>query len=132
MPRLLRRVEVRAGSLSEALRYEVAGAGMRVLVIELGTHRTNVEANLPDVDTSSACGALASRVSEAVKQGVRVGADPADAAAEIVAATNDPGTPFRLPVGADAVGAIAHYEQHGLAAWDQAIAAGFGVDLPIN
>ena len=120
------------GSISEALRYEVAGAGIRVLVIELGTHRTNVEANLPDVDATSPYGALASRVSEAVKQGVRVGGDPADAAATIVAATNEPAAPFRLPVGADAIGAIAHYEEHGLAAWDQAIAAGFGVDLPVN
>ena len=120
------------GTISEALRYEVAGAGIRVLVIELGTHRTNVGENVPDVDLTSPYGALASRVSDAVKQGVRVGADPAGAAAEIVAAVNDPGAPFHLPVGVDAIGAIAHYEEHSLAAWDQAIAAGFGVDVPSN
>jgi NAD(P)-dependent dehydrogenase (short-subunit alcohol dehydrogenase family) len=120
------------GAMSEALRYEVAGAGIRVLLVDLGTHRTNVEANLPDVDLTSPYAALASRVSEAVKQGVRVGADPADAAATIVGATNEPFAPFHLPVGADAIAAIAHYDEHGLAAWDQAIVAGFGVELPVN
>jgi NAD(P)-dependent dehydrogenase (short-subunit alcohol dehydrogenase family) len=120
------------GAMSEALRYEVAAYGIRVLLIDLGTHRTNVEANLPDVDLGSPYAALASRVSEAVKQGVRAGADPGVAAATIVAATNDPATPFHVPVGADAIAAIAHFEAHGLAAWDQAIVAGFGVDLPVN
>ena len=41
------------GALSEALRYESAVHGIRVILIELGTHRTNVEANLPAVNLGS-------------------------------------------------------------------------------
>jgi NAD(P)-dependent dehydrogenase (short-subunit alcohol dehydrogenase family) len=118
--------------ISEALRYETARDGIRVVVIEPGSHLTNVEANLPPVETSSPYADLAVRVRQTVVDGVRAGADPADVATAIVAAVHDPKSPLHIPVGLDAIGAIAHYEAEGLAGFDQLARAVFGDDVPVG
>jgi hypothetical protein len=66
-----------------------------------------------------------------VVEGVRTGADPAEVATAIVAAASDPTSPVHVPVGSDAVAAIAHYEAHGLAGFDDAARAVFGDDVPV-
>ena len=61
------------GAVSEALRYEVARYGVRVVVIEPGYHQTHVEANLPVPDTASPYADLARHARELTVEGVRAG-----------------------------------------------------------
>ncbi len=114
------------GAISEALRYEVARDGIRVVVVEPGFHRSEVEANLPPIDATSPYADLARRTREITVDGVRAGGEPADVAQVIVTATQDPASPVHVPVGAGAVRSIAFYESKGLAAWDQATHAAYG------
>jgi uncharacterized protein with NRDE domain len=88
------------GVLSEALCYEVARDGLRVVVIEPGSFHTNVEANLLPVDMTSPYADLATRVRDMVVAGVRAGADRALVADAIVGAALDPGSPVHVPVRA--------------------------------
>jgi NAD(P)-dependent dehydrogenase (short-subunit alcohol dehydrogenase family) len=120
------------GAISQALRYEVARDDIRVVLIEPGSHRTNVEANLPPVDVTSPYADLAARTCQLTVDGVRAGDDPADVADAIVTAAQDSTAPLHIPVGLGAIGAIGHYEAHGVAGWDDAIRDIFGDDVPVR
>ncbi len=97
------------GAMSEALRHEVAEHGVRVVVVEPGLHRTEVEANLPSPAWSPIYADMASQCREAVVQAVRAGADPFQVAKVILAATHDPGSPLHILVGLDAETMVRHY-----------------------
>jgi NAD(P)-dependent dehydrogenase (short-subunit alcohol dehydrogenase family) len=120
------------GVISEALRYEVARDGIRVVVVEPGMHHTNVEANLPPIDTASPFADLAARARDMIVTGVRTGAEPAAVATAIVAAVNDPASAVHIPVGDDAVATIAAQQARGLPSIDRAAVAVFGDDVPIG
>jgi NAD(P)-dependent dehydrogenase (short-subunit alcohol dehydrogenase family) len=116
------------GAMSEALRYEVARYGIRVVLIEPGMHHSEVEANLPLPDGTSVCVDLATRAHGMTVQGVRRGADAADVAQAIVAAAGDGSTPPHVLVGADAHAAVAQFELNGVVGFDRMVTAVFGVD----
>jgi NAD(P)-dependent dehydrogenase (short-subunit alcohol dehydrogenase family) len=109
--------------LSEALADEVRPFGIKVLVVEPGAFRTGLFTNGSE---SAEIEAYASTVDEtrrtvAEGDGSQPG-DPAKAAAAILAAFDADQTPFRLPLGDDAVDAIfAHLDGVGteLSAWER-------------
>jgi NAD(P)-dependent dehydrogenase (short-subunit alcohol dehydrogenase family) len=119
------------GAISEALRYEVTRDGIRVVVVEPGFHRSEVEANLPPVDATSPYADLAARTRQITVDGVRAGGDPVDVADAIVAAAHDHASPLHVPVGVDAVRSISFYESRGLPAWDHSTHAIFGDGVPL-
>jgi NAD(P)-dependent dehydrogenase (short-subunit alcohol dehydrogenase family) len=118
------------GALSEALRYEVARFGVRVVLIEPGMHHSDVEANLPLPHLESPYSELATRARDMTVQGVRRGGNAADVAHAIVAAAHDGNTPPHVLVGADAQAAVAEFELRGAAGFDRMITSLFGVDVP--
>jgi NAD(P)-dependent dehydrogenase (short-subunit alcohol dehydrogenase family) len=94
--------------LSEALADEVRPLGIKVLIVEPGAFRTGLfgshSASAPIADYAGTVGRT--------RQMVETGAgsqpgDPAKAAAAILTAIEAPVTPLRLPLGSDAVDAIA-------------------------
>jgi NAD(P)-dependent dehydrogenase (short-subunit alcohol dehydrogenase family) len=95
--------------LSEALADEVGEFGIRVLVVEPGSFRTNLfgkgaayfSAEQPDYAATVG----ATRQMVAAGDGAQAG-DPAKAAAAIITALEADQAPLRLPLGADAVDAI--------------------------
>ncbi|RBO94514.1 short subunit dehydrogenase [Nocardia puris] len=95
--------------LSEALADEVKGFGIKVLVVEPGSFRTNLFGKNAAYFSASHP-AYADTVG-GTEQFVRGGdgaqaGDPAKAAAAILAALDADETPLRLPLGGDAVDAI--------------------------
>ncbi|MFE3441929.1 oxidoreductase [Nocardia sp. NPDC059180] len=95
--------------LSEALADEVKGFGIKVLVVEPGSFRTNLFGK--NAAYFSADHPAYAETVGATKQFVQGGdggqaGDPAKAAAAIVTALNAEQTPLRLPLGSDAVDAI--------------------------
>jgi NAD(P)-dependent dehydrogenase (short-subunit alcohol dehydrogenase family) len=103
--------------LAEALAAEVAPFGIRVLVVEPGAFRTNLfgpgAAYLSAENPAYADTAGATRRMVQGGDGSQLG-DPAKAAAAIRAALAADAPPLRLPLGADAVGAIrGHLETVG-------------------
>ncbi|HZO98428.1 MAG TPA: oxidoreductase [Gaiellaceae bacterium] len=94
--------------LSEALAAEVAPFGVRVLIVEPGSFRTNLlggslQAAPPMEEYATTVGATRAYVED--EDGRQAG-DPAKAAAAIIAALDAEEPPLRLPLGADAVEAI--------------------------
>jgi NAD(P)-dependent dehydrogenase (short-subunit alcohol dehydrogenase family) len=109
--------------LTETLRDEVAGFGIRTLIVEPGAFRTGLFR--PDAAYESAAMAEYEETVGPTRTYVRSNhelqpGDPAKAAAAIIAALDADETPLRLVLGADAIGNI---EQHlgmvseELAAW---------------
>jgi NAD(P)-dependent dehydrogenase (short-subunit alcohol dehydrogenase family) len=109
--------------LTETLRDEVAGFGIRTLIVEPGAFRTGLFR--PDAAYASAAMAEYEETVGPTRTYVRSNhelqpGDPAKAAAAIIAALDADETPLRLVLGADAIGNI---EQHlamiseELAAW---------------
>jgi NAD(P)-dependent dehydrogenase (short-subunit alcohol dehydrogenase family) len=94
--------------LSEALAQEVAGFGIKVLIVEPGSFRTNLLGSgtrrMPALeDYAKSVGGTREYVER--QHGGQAG-DPAKAAAAIDQALRDENTPLRLQLGADAVEAI--------------------------
>ncbi|MDH3681089.1 MAG: SDR family oxidoreductase [Acidimicrobiia bacterium] len=91
-------------AVSEALEYEVAPFGIRVVSIEPGFSRTEILAKRlgSDDPVSDVYAADAQWVQSFVGASVDNGADPGVVAEAIVAAASDPGTPLHTPVGDDA------------------------------
>ncbi|MBF6396975.1 SDR family NAD(P)-dependent oxidoreductase [Nocardia cyriacigeorgica] len=95
--------------LSEALADEVKDFGIKVLVVEPGSFRTNLFGK--NAAYFSADHPAYAETVGATKQFVQSGdggqaGDPAKAAAAIITALNAEQTPLRLPLGSDAVDAI--------------------------
>ncbi|MBF6438051.1 oxidoreductase [Nocardia cyriacigeorgica] len=95
--------------LSEALADEVKGFGIKVLVVEPGSFRTNLFGK--NAAYFSADHPAYADTVGATKEFVHSGdgaqaGDPAKAAAAIITALNSEQTPLRLPLGSDAVDAI--------------------------
>ncbi|BDT84467.1 SDR family NAD(P)-dependent oxidoreductase [Nocardia cyriacigeorgica] len=95
--------------LSEALADEVKDFGIKVLVVEPGSFRTNLFGK--NAAYFSADHPAYAETVGATKQFVQSGdggqaGDPAKAAAAIITALNADQTPLRLPLGSDAVDAI--------------------------
>ncbi|MFI6868312.1 oxidoreductase [Nocardia sp. NPDC050406] len=95
--------------LSEALLDEVSDFGIKVLVVEPGSFRTNLfgkgaaHFSTPNPVYAEKVGSTRDFVQGG--DGTQAG-DPAKAAAAILTALNAPTTPLRLPLGSDAVDAI--------------------------
>jgi NAD(P)-dependent dehydrogenase (short-subunit alcohol dehydrogenase family) len=94
--------------LSEALADEVRPFGVRVLIVEPGAFRTGLFAHRSQSPTTTPYSASVGTTREMVKtgDGTQPG-DPAKAAGAILAALAADSTPLRLPLGSDAVDAIA-------------------------
>ncbi|HEX4009024.1 MAG TPA: oxidoreductase [Solirubrobacteraceae bacterium] len=94
--------------LSEALAEEVAPHGIKVLIVEPGAFRTGLFSGGTASDTTDAYAdtAGATRAMVRTGDGTQAG-DPAKAAAAILAALGADPSPLRLPLGSDAVDAIA-------------------------
>ena len=94
--------------LSEALADEVRHFGIKVLIVEPGAFRTGLFARASQSETTDAYASSVGPTREMVSagDGVQPG-DPAKAARAILAALDAERTPLRLPLGADAVDAIA-------------------------
>ncbi len=94
--------------LSEALADEVRPHGIKVLIVEPGAFRTGLFAGASESDTSDAYSGSVGMTREMVKtgDGAQPG-DPTKAAHAIRAALDAEQTPLRLPLGTDAVDAIA-------------------------
>ncbi|MDA8284780.1 MAG: oxidoreductase [Actinomycetota bacterium] len=108
--------------LSEALVDEVRPFGIKVVIVEPGAFRTGLFRSASRSDTSGAYADTVGMTREMVRtgDGVQRG-DPAKAARAILAALDAEQTPLRLPLGADAVDAIAaHLDAVGseLRAWE--------------
>jgi len=93
------------GALSEALAWEVAPFGIRVVCVEPGFFATAIYAKGDTgVDMTSPYGADNAWVADFTLKSVEVtGGDAATVAEAIVAAVDDPGTPLHVLVGDDAV-----------------------------
>ncbi|CUW33044.1 SDR family oxidoreductase [Streptomyces reticuli] len=96
------------GALSEALHAEVQPFGIRVVCLEPGSfasavRRTSAAGQASESDPYGADHAWLDRFLARVAEGA---ADCADAAAAIVAAADDPGTPLHTAVGKDAETAL--------------------------
>lgn len=108
---------------SEALATEVAGFGIRVLIVEPGAFRTGFSgAALVESDRIPAYDDAVGPTRNMIKDidGDQPG-DPARAAAAILAALAADDAPLRLPLGADAVdGILAHLQSVGedVRAWE--------------
>jgi NAD(P)-dependent dehydrogenase (short-subunit alcohol dehydrogenase family) len=89
-------------ALSEALAHEVAGAGIRVALIELGVFDTGIGEKSPAPPPSAALGDRAQAAAQMRLDMARVGPPLSLAADAIVAAATDPATPRRVLVGDDA------------------------------
>ena len=94
--------------LSEALADEVRHFGIKVLIVEPGAFRTGLFARASQSETTDAYASSVGTTREMVSagDGAQPG-DPAKAARAILAALDAEQTPLRLPLGADAVDAIA-------------------------
>jgi NAD(P)-dependent dehydrogenase (short-subunit alcohol dehydrogenase family) len=111
--------------LSEALADEVRGFGVRVLIVEPGAFRTRLfragNASMSAASDAYAGSVGGTRSMVGSGDGTQPG-DPAKAAAAIMAALAAERTPLRLPLGGDAVDAIAaHLDtvRAELEAWEQ-------------
>lgn len=94
-------------ALSEALSYELALYGVRVVVIEPGFFITDFQSrslsrNPAPADPESPYGELSERVVRRRAQMRDAAGDPEWVAEAIYRAAVDPATPFRVPVGHDA------------------------------
>ncbi|MFZ3597943.1 oxidoreductase [Streptomyces sp. BH104] len=111
--------------LSEALAAEVAPLGIRVLIVEPGAFRTGFagSADLTPVSTLDAYQDTVGPVLAALPGGSgQEPGDPAKAAAAILTAVDADEAPLRLPLGNDAVDAIAAQldgSRAELAAWEK-------------
>ncbi|MGD6757154.1 oxidoreductase [Streptomyces sp. BH105] len=111
--------------LSEALAAEVAPLGIRVLIVEPGAFRTGFagSADLTPVSTLDAYQDTVGPVLSALPGGSgQEPGDPAKAAAAILTAVDADEAPLRLPLGNDAVDAIAAQldgSRAELAAWEK-------------
>ena len=94
------------GSLSDSLAEEVRPFGIRVVCVEPGFFRTEVVAKGGRLPKGSPYRDLEEQVAAWYAAAVATGGDPAQVAAAIVAAVENPATPLHLPVGPDAVSAI--------------------------
>ncbi len=105
--------------LTESLSSELAGTGVRVVVVEPGFFATDIYSadKRPHIDDASFYAPLVHRIDEAIAAGISGGADPAIVAECIVAAVHDADTPTRVLVGADAVAAYDAFRRAQLAAW---------------
>ena len=110
--------------LSEGLADEVAEYGIKVLIVEPGAFRTSFFDSgraRTSADSGVYANVSATRDAAADSHGVQPG-DPAKAAALILAALDAEETPFRLPLGEDAVDAVlGHLDQvrGDIAAWEK-------------
>jgi NAD(P)-dependent dehydrogenase (short-subunit alcohol dehydrogenase family) len=111
-------------AMSEALAYEAGPLGIRVLIVEPGSFRTELLSGTmhrsPEIDAYAAT-AGATREGAEAAHGTQPG-DPRKLAAAILTALDAPDPPLRLAVGADAVDAIrAAQEQRraDLDAWEE-------------
>ena len=109
--------------LSEALADEVKPFGIKVLIVEPGAFRTNLQngfaVSTPIPAYQDTVGATARNA--AASDGTQAG-DPAKAAKAIIAALDADNTPLRLPLGNDAVDMLtAHSDRFRaeLAAWEK-------------
>lgn len=89
-------------ALAEALSLEVAPFGIRVRVVQPGNFPTAIQEKALPIPTSTAYQGAAERLLEG--RGTTLAGPGSNdlVAAAIVAAAKDAGTPFRMPVGADA------------------------------
>jgi len=92
-------------SLSESLVIELHGTGVQVVNVEPGFYRTEIgqksaaaAQDFPADDRDAFYAAEEAWISRYYGIGLRDGGDPADVAAAIVAAANDPSTPLHVPM----------------------------------
>jgi NAD(P)-dependent dehydrogenase (short-subunit alcohol dehydrogenase family) len=89
-------------AMSEVLAHEVQGAGIRVAIIELGVFDTGIGEKSPAPPPSAALAGRAEAAARMRQDMATIGPPTSLAAAAIVAAATDPGTPRRVLVGEDA------------------------------
>ena len=112
--------------LTETLQSEVSPFGIRVLAAEPGMFATNIydAPKRSAVDPRSPYSAMVAEVDGWVYDGIAAGAEPAIVAAALVAAVDDPATPTRFFVGADAVALVAALRDGQMAEWNRGRATG--------
>jgi NAD(P)-dependent dehydrogenase (short-subunit alcohol dehydrogenase family) len=110
--------------ISEALAGEVAGLGIKVLIVEPGAFRTGLQSagSMRHTMTIAAYDDVVGPVRQALinVDGNQPG-DPAKAAAAIIAALDDEDAPLRMPLGNDAMNALGRsveQSREGLAYWE--------------
>lgn len=89
---------------SESFAVEASASGVRVVLLELGNHRTAMQlGGSPVRGSGTSGGEVAARLAGATERLVdRHGADPSSAANAIARWVEHPSPPFRRPVGIDA------------------------------
>src|SRR5438105_5656841 len=95
-----------AGALSDSLAEEVRPFGIRVVCIEPGFFATSVVRKGRPLPSASPYAELERLIAGWYHANVEMGGDPADVAAAIAAAVDDPASPVHVPVGPDAEAAI--------------------------
>lgn len=109
--------------ISEALAQELAPFGVRVLIVEPGAFRTNLQgARMREMPATAAYLVSVGPIRAMLRDmhGAQAG-DPAKAAAAVERALDAPNTPLRLQLGADAVDAVRAHAVTllaDLAAWE--------------
>jgi len=100
-------------ALSEALAHEVQGAGVRVLVVDLGVFDTRIDEKSPEPPPSAALVGRA-EAARASRLEMAAGAPPIPFAARAICdAIDDPASPRRVLVGDDAVMMRDLHDQQG-------------------
>jgi NAD(P)-dependent dehydrogenase (short-subunit alcohol dehydrogenase family) len=113
--------------MTDALRWELAGTGVRAVAIEPGFFATEFYRNVQERDPKSPYAPLMDKLDAAFKSLIGAGADPAIVANAIVGAVQDPNTPARVLVGEDAEAACEAFRQQGYAAWESVMGQRFGL-----
>jgi NAD(P)-dependent dehydrogenase (short-subunit alcohol dehydrogenase family) len=89
--------------ITESLRAEVAGTGVRAVAIEPGFYATQIyDRNHTEINPSSPYASIVGQTDARIAQGIAGGGHPSAVADAIVAAAYEPETPVRVLVGDDA------------------------------